>query len=171
MDGLNPLAWRDMFITVATSAAALLGLVLVAVSLHAEQVEGHPILRNRARVALLALGAILIVALAGLIPDINAFWYGATAVVVNLGYVGLLAWSLATAYRGAQGLPRYVLLRATPNLLALVSAAGGISLMVGKGPGLYLLAPSMIVVLPVILFNVWSLLFASELHESKPVPH
>ena len=168
MDALNPLAWRDMFVTVGTATAALLGLVLVAISIHLEQVEANPILRNRARVALLALGSILIVSLAGLIPDVTAFWYGAMVVGVNVGFTGLLIRSLVTTHREAHGLPSYVWRRATPNLIALVSAAGGISLMAGKGPGLYLVAPSMIVVLPVMLFNVWSLLFASELLGSKP---
>ncbi len=169
MDAMNPLAWRDMFITLGTAAAALLGLVLVAISLHLERAERNPILRNRARVPILALGATLVVSLVGLIPDITAFWYGAMAVAVNVGFIGLVGWSLVTANREAHGLPSYVWRRATPNLLTLVSVAGGISLMVGEGPGLYLVAPSMIVVLLVILFNVWSLLFASELHGTKPV--
>lgn len=168
MDGLNPSAWRDFFTVAGTAAAALLGLVLVAISLHVEKVEGHPLLRNRARGSLQTLGLILILSLAALVPHISAFWFGAVTLVVEAAGLGLLIWGLRTANREAGSLPRGVWLRSIPNALILLTIAAGISLTLGKGPGIYLMAPQFVLVLPAMLFSVWSLLFAPELRPKKP---
>jgi hypothetical protein len=163
MDGLNPQAWRDFFTVAGTAAAALLGLVLVAISLHVEKVEGHPLLRNRARGSLQTLGLILALSLVALMPGITAFWFGAITLVVEAAGLGLLVWGLWTAGQEAGGLPLGVWLRSIPNAVILLTIAAAISLMFGKGPGIYLMAPQFILVLPAMLFSVWSLLFAPEL--------
>lgn len=99
MDGLNPQAWRDFFTVVGQAAAALLGLVLVAISLHAENVERHPLPRNRARNALQTLGLVLVLSLAALVPHITAFWFGATTLVLTLPAVSLAMWGLWSTHR------------------------------------------------------------------------
>ena len=167
MDGLNPQAWRDFFTVAGTAAAALLGLVLVAISLHVQNVEGHPILRNRARGSLQTLGLILVLSLVALMPNISAFWFGAITIVVVATALGLLTWGLWTAHREAHGLPWGVWLRSAPNALSLLIIAAGVSLMLGQGPGIYLMAPPFILVLPTMLFSVWNLLFAPELQGDK----
>lgn len=163
MDGLNPQAWRDFFMVAGTAAAALLGLVLVAISLHVEKVEGYPLLRNRARSSLQTLGLILVLSLVALMPGITAFWFGTVTLVVDAAGLALLVWGLWTANQQAHGLPTGVWLRSIPNALLLLGMAAGISLTLGKGPGIYLMAPSFILVLPAMLFSVWNLLFAPEL--------
>ena len=167
MDGLNPAAWRDFFTVAGTAAAALLGLVLVAISLHVEKVEGHPILRNRARGSLQTLGLILILSLAALVPDISAFWFGVVTLVVEVAGLALLIWGLWTANKQAGALPLGVLLRSIPNSLILLTIAAGISLILHKGPGIYLMAPQFVLVLPAMLLSVWSLLFAPELRPEE----
>ena len=159
MDGLNPQAWRDFFTVAGTAAAALLGLVLVAISLHLEKVEGHPLVRNRARGSLQTLGLILVLSLFALMPGITAFWFGAITLVVEAAGLGLLAWGLWTANRQAGSLPLGVWLRSIPNALVLLTIAAGISLTLGKGPGIYLMAPQFILVLPAMLFRGWGPLF------------
>ena len=104
MDGLNPQAWRDFFMVAGTAAAALLGLVLVAISLHVEKVEGHPLLRNRARSSLQTLGLILVLSLVALMPGITAFWFGVLTLVVDAAGLALLVWGLWTANQQARGL-------------------------------------------------------------------
>jgi modulator of FtsH protease len=163
VDGLNPQAWRDFFTVAGTAGAALLGLVLVAISLHVEKVEGHPLLRNRARGSLQTLGLILVLSLAALVPQITALWFGVVTLVVEAAGLGLLIWGLWIANRQAGRLPLGVWLRSVPNALILLTIAAGISLTLGKGPGIYLMAPQFILVLPAMLFSVWSLLFAPEL--------
>lgn len=168
MDGLNPQAWHDIFSVAAGASAALLGLVLVAMSLHPKEMERSPTLRNRARLNIAALGALLTVSLVDLVPDVTAFWFGAALVAVTLGYLLLVISGSLSAYRGSRRRPPLALwLWLSPNLSLLLSIAAGISLMLGKGPGLYLQVPPLVLGLPVVLFNVWELLFAPALHESS----
>lgn len=167
MDGLSPQAWRDFFTVAGTAAAALLGLLLVAISLHAEKVEGHPLLRNRARGSLQTLGLILILSLVALVPDITALWFGAITLVVETAGLALLVWGLWAANQQTHGLPSGVWLRSLPNGLILLTIAAGISLVLGKGPGIYLMAPQFVVVLPAMLVSVWGLLFAPELRSQE----
>ena len=168
MDESNVPAWHDFFTVSGTAAAALLGLVLVAISLHLEQIERDPLLRNRAFVTLQALTTALVISLVALIPHVTALWFGAITVAVNAAYIGLLGWSLLNARRMAGGIPGHVWRRVIPNALALVSMAAGISLMLGQGPGLFLLAPSVILLLPAMMFSTWNLLFPPELHLPNP---
>jgi len=84
-------------------------------------------------------------------------------VLVEAGGLGLLLWGLWTANQQVGRLPLGVWLRSIPNALVLLTMAAGISLTLGKGPGIYLMAPQFILVLPAMLFSVWSLLFAPEL--------
>jgi len=160
---LDPQAWHDFFGVAGTAAAALLGLVLVAVSLRVESVEAHPILRNRARTAILILGGLLVLSLVALFPGISALWFGLATLAIEAVRIGLTVSWLYVAARSASGLPRSVWLRTTPNLLTVLSVAGAVSLIAGRGPGIYLMATAFVLTLGPMLFSVWGLLFAPEL--------
>jgi hypothetical protein len=166
VDSLNPQAWHDFFSVAGTAAAALLGLVLVAISLRIEAVEAHPILRNRARAALQTLGGLLLVSLVALVPDINAFWFGTATLVLEVIRIALTIWGIVTARQAAGGLPPSVWVRTIPNALSLMSLAGAISLILDRGPGIYLLAAAFILTLAPMLYTVWGVLFAPELRRS-----
>ena len=57
MDPYQPAQWHDFFITVGGGAAALTGLVVVAMSLHVRAIAADPALRHRARSILTGLAA------------------------------------------------------------------------------------------------------------------
>jgi hypothetical protein len=57
MDPYQPAQWHDFFITVGGGAAALTGLVVVAMSLHLRAIAVDPALRHRARSILTGLAA------------------------------------------------------------------------------------------------------------------
>jgi len=57
MDPYQPAQWHDFFITVGGGAAALTGLVVVAMSLHLRVIAVDPALRHRARSILTGLAA------------------------------------------------------------------------------------------------------------------
>jgi hypothetical protein len=164
---LDPQSWHDFFGVAGTAAAALLGLVLVAISLRVEAVEAHPILRNRARSAIQILGGLLLLSLVALFPGIGAVWLGLSALVLEVGRIGLTVGGLVAAARSASGLPRSVWLRTTPNLLTLLSVGGAVSLLAGRGPGIYLIAAAFVLTLGPMLFSVWGLLFAPELRGAR----
>lgn len=154
--------WHDFFGVVGTAAAALLGLVLVAITLRVAVVEAHPVLRNRARSAIQILGGILLISLVALFPGLDAFWFGLATLVLEVGRIALIGWGLVGAARSG-GLPRSVWLRTTPNFLTLLSVGGALSLIAGRGPGVYLIAGALVLTLGPMLFSVWGLLFAPEL--------
>jgi hypothetical protein len=58
MDTYRPEQWHDFFIMVGGGAAALTGLVVVAMSLHLDVIAGDAVLRHRARSILAGLAAV-----------------------------------------------------------------------------------------------------------------
>ena len=161
--GLQPAAWHDLYVALATTFGALLGLVLVAISIHIHEVEENPILRQRARATIQALASLVTLALCVLIPGQGTFWLGIEFVAIMVAYLGLLVAGIRTTRRVAGGFPTNVWLRFTPNAVALFTIAGGVSLIADSGPGLYLLLPTVLLGVPSATFNLWSLLFAPEL--------
>jgi modulator of FtsH protease len=62
-------SWQNFYVMVGGAAAALTGLILVAVSLHLPAILGHPLYRDRAFTSLQGLVTILVVAAAALTPQ------------------------------------------------------------------------------------------------------
>jgi hypothetical protein len=62
-------SWQNFYVMVGGAAAALTGLILVAVSLHLRAILAHPLYRDRAYTSLQGLVTILVVAGAVLTPQ------------------------------------------------------------------------------------------------------
>ena len=60
--------WHDFYIMTGGAAAALTGLVVVALSLHAKTIMSHPLFRDRAFAAIVALMTQVFLAAAVLVP-------------------------------------------------------------------------------------------------------
>jgi hypothetical protein len=56
----DPAVWRDYFVMVGGGAAALTGLVFVAMTLHLEDIVNNPVHRHRARTILAGLTAVFL---------------------------------------------------------------------------------------------------------------
>src|ERR1700738_2906667 len=56
----QPALWHDYFAVVGTGAAALTGLVFVAMTLHLDDITRNPVHRHRARTILTGLTAVFI---------------------------------------------------------------------------------------------------------------
>ncbi len=152
--GLQPAAWHDLYVALATTFGALLGLVLVAISIHIDDVEGNPILRQRARATIQALASLVTLSLCVLIPGQGIFWFGVEFVAIMVAYLALLVFGIWHTHRAAGGFQMNVWLRFSPNAVALFTIAGGISLIAGSGPGLYLLLPTVLLGVPSATFNL-----------------
>jgi hypothetical protein len=157
------LEWRDFFVTTATVAGALVGLLFVAVSLHLRLLseDRHADLRLDARSNLIGYVVALSLSLVPLIPQPLS----ALAVENLVAFVALLGVSVRTWPNLLRSRPRvydrtYVWFR-----VALL-AATDISLLVG-GVGLlgmqiwpiYLLAAGVASVLVVSIFRTWDIIF------------
>src|ERR1700733_8606398 len=74
--------WHDLFIAEAGAAAALAGLLFVAVSINLKQILAFPVLPARAAAALVTLIVALIVSTLALVPGQNRTVLGAELIIV-----------------------------------------------------------------------------------------
>ena len=155
MIAYDPAEWHDLFVACAGAAAALAGLLFVAISINLERILAYPTLPARALEAVVLLGAVLIVSLFGLVPDV-----GRTTLGVELLVIGLVATAVATASIARN--PGEV--RWLGNRIALtvpgtaLYAVGGVSLMAGAGGGLYWILAGIVAAFIGSLASAWVLL-------------
>jgi modulator of FtsH protease len=163
MTAYQPEQWHDMFVAMAGAAAALTGLIFVAVSINLEQVLKYPALPPRAVETLSILIGLLGLSVFVLIPGQSLTALGAEILVLGLvtGAV-LLAKRIRLPRAAGQPLtwtvtPVAVILAAT-----LPMAAAGISVLVRGGGGLYWLVAALVLGFAGAVFNAWILLV--EIH-------
>ena len=154
MDSLQPERWHDFFIATAGAAAALTGLLFVALSLHIERIASDTIYRNMARGSLIGLVQTLVLSLVVLVRQ-PASWTGIELMVVSVGYiVANASYQVISFQRMQWRVPRVTLVRGSlGHLLAIAGLVGGLNLLLQFGPGLYVIA---FIAITVILWNLWN---------------
>jgi hypothetical protein len=161
--GYQPELWQNYFVAQAGAAAALAGLVFVAVSLNLKIILRYPHLPGRVGQALISLVQLLLAAMVVLVPHQSS-----QAALLILG-MAVLALLLAMQWRGVQRLQarRSVsgqarLLKAqiitTSQLVSLPTAIAGATLLAKAGGGLAWLVPGTLLALIVALADAWVLL-------------
>lgn len=152
------LEWNDLFVMAGGAAAALAGLIFVAVSLNHEHVLQNPVLPAIAAQTLGLLIGLVLLSIVVLTPGQPDGVVGVEVLVVG---VGLLAFVLTASLRTRQHDVRpwwtasRVLLGATATLPAV--AAGGL-LALGCGGGRYALSLDAATTLAVAAYYAWILL-------------
>jgi modulator of FtsH protease len=159
MDPYAPDPWHDFFLAAAGAAAALTGLLFVALSLHMRYIASERRYRNMARGSLIGLVMVLVQGLIALVRE-PAWWTGAEVAVIALLYLVLEGGYEFLTFRRAQWkVARGTLVRSgIGQLLALVGVVGGLGLVFQAGPGLYAVAFISIVIVVWNLWNAWVLL-------------
>ena len=159
MNAYDPGAWHDFFVTAGTAAAALTGLLFVALSIQLDRVLGHPEHRFRARGNFFGLTVVMVMALVVLMPSLSGRWLGVGLIVPNVAAAAVNAWHirrvLPTFFAGSIVFPLRV---ALSYVLILMGAVGGVSVMLGSGGGLMWPASESIGMLLIALLGAWSLL-------------
>src|SRR6478752_9851559 len=131
-------AWQNLYVTLGSSSAALIGLLFVAVSIHLGEVASNPGFRVRSYNQTLYLLTLLVEAILILVPQPVSF-LGAELIALNL--VGLWI-ALSTSYRfiykhrddrhrGGMKMSRAIPL----SVAYLFGMAGGIGLIQGLSGG------------------------------------
>ncbi len=150
--------WTDLFVACAGAAAALTGLVFVAVSINIERILAIPTMPERALQTLVALLGVVIVSVLALVPG-----QGDSELAVELLVAGIaVSATLALLGRGAlhtgrpptEVLPRIALFA----LAAVPFAVAGLSLLVGWGGGLYWVVAGILGAVVGGVVNAWVLL-------------
>jgi modulator of FtsH protease len=167
MQGLDPSAWEPFAAGQLGASAALLGLVVVGISINLREVVASPLLVNRAGEAVLLLGGLLVSSTLLLIPDQSTTAAGVELLAVGtvlLGGVGYLQRGLTSRPDGdgdrAGPAPRSSVV--TRRLLGLGAGAlmviAGVTLLADAGGGLNWWAAAVVVAYLGALANTWVLL-------------
>lgn len=153
-------SWSTLFSAETSASAALTGLLFVSLSINLQQIVKSRQLTARAGKALAMLTAVLVLSTICLIPGQSAFVLGA-----ELGAASIAIWTtigalhrLAVHMNPSIGPParRIHLVMAQASTLPMLLAA--ISLMLGRGGGLYWLVVGTLFSFLFALFDAWLLL-------------
>jgi modulator of FtsH protease len=155
----DPSEWTDLFVASAGAAAALAGLVFVAVSINLQRILALAGIPDRALQTVLMLLFVVVISIAALIPGQSHVALGTELLAIALCY---LAGLVLTARRSlpARDDPRPWLVG---QLLVLAIGAvpllvGALSVLVESGGGLYWIAAGMVGMISGAVANAWVLL-------------
>jgi len=166
----DPAAWHDFFLTAGTAAAALTGLLFVALSIHLDRILGDAEHRFRARGNFFGLTVVMVTSLIVLVPTLDARWLGAWLILTNAGAATLTTWHFRGVLPSFFGGSIVFQLRvALAYVLLIMGAIGGMSVILGAGGGLAWPAAESIGLLLIALLGAWSLLVGVAQNSDKQV--
>jgi hypothetical protein len=171
----QPELWRDLYVMLGTSSAALLGLLFVVTSLHLDEIIKNSGYRVRARSNSIFLVLTLVEAALILTPQPMAF------LGVELAVINLFGWSfpVRNSYRyyykdrelgkrGGLAIYRAAVIHAG----FLLGIAGGLCLTASSHWGMYLVTASYVTLLASVSMNAWSIMLgvgqAEETAKARP---
>jgi hypothetical protein len=157
--GYEAAEWHDLYVAVAGAAAALTGLLFVAMSINLARILELAILTSRAAESLGILVIVLLVSILVLTPGQSRELLGTELAVIEAATVAVLCVRLCRRER-RPGDPLYWTLTTfgIALLSTVPSAVGGLSLAIGTGGGLYWLVPGLVFSFVGAVYNGWVLL-------------
>jgi hypothetical protein len=162
-------AWHDFYVMAGGAAAALTGLVVVALSLHAKAIMSHPLYRDRAFAAIVALMTQVFLAAAVLVPSQSSLALGLEVGVVAVFWLARSLWAIPFIRGNAARLRgrAYEYRRSAKHwivewtawiawVMALIASAA--QLIAGSASGLYPLAAAMVLMFGSQVWSAWVLI-------------
>ena len=158
----DPAEWHDFYVMTGGAAAALTGLLFVAMSLHAREIMANRFFSNRAVGTLMSLASQLVISGGVLIPGQPITLLGAEVEGAALFFLGFIIRQMQTRGPNAPA----VASTWTHRLMEMVGGtiwivlfnAAGISLLLRAGGGLYLLAAVMFFMFAWNIYLAWVLI-------------
>ena len=155
----QPEAWKEFYVMLGGSVAALTGLLFVATSLHIAEIGKTPHFRTRAFGNTFELVGQLINSALVLTPQ-PVMWLGIELALFNTFLFFIIQVRFHIAWARAQA--RVELLRSIPGAIgALLGILGGASLIVQSGGGLYLSLLGTLMLIWVVVWNAFDMMIAS----------
>jgi modulator of FtsH protease len=150
--------WSSFFAGQLGAAAALTGLLFVAVSINLARILQFSHLPTRAAETLLALVSVLVVCTFALIPRQSAQAYG-----FEIGATGLIFWALSTrslirSRKFDRQYVRFTTRFVLTQLPALPFVIAGALLIAGRFSGVYWIVPGILLSFAAGIFGAWVLL-------------
>ena len=152
--------WSDFFLGEVGAAAALAGLVIVAVSINLQRILAFPQLPGRAGEMLIMLVGALLASSVALLPGQPAKIFGWEILTIGAFVTVAPLWIQIRALIAVKDQPlHWWLWRLVIVFLAgLPMIAGGILLIAGDESGVYWVAASVLVIVAATVWNAWVLL-------------
>jgi O-antigen/teichoic acid export membrane protein len=154
--------WHDYFVTTATVAGTLVGLLFVALSIHLRVLsdERHADLRQDARAILLWFVVAMTLALLPLIPQ-SLVALGQELLVVFVLIVVMTVRSVPMLFRSSEMYDRGNRLIRGALLIAgwATTLAGGLAFIAGQVWPVQMLAASIFVLIVMAVFRTWDIVF------------
>ena len=152
-------AWHDFFMTVGGGAAALTGLVFVAMSLHLDQIALNAAHRHRARTVLTGLTAVFIRCALVLMGKQSGQAVAVELIVVLIGVELVLYRSIRQALAASDASDPALLWRTIGSFSCLVvEQAGALALLFGNAGGLYVVGVGMMASFIFMVTGAWLLI-------------
>lgn len=160
MTGDRAADWADFAVATAGAAAALSGLLFVAVSINIQRILSYPNLPGRAAQTLIMLVVPLVVSILVLIPAQPSGLLAAELIAVGVFGGAALGWLARPSTRSPQETRgNWLVGRFLPAIaIGVLLVAAGITLARGAGGGLYWIAPAVLAAFLAGLSNAWVLL-------------
>jgi len=160
MAAYDALDWHDFYVMTGGAAAALTGLLFVAMSLHSKAITSNRFFSNRAIGSLLSLMLQLFISAAVLVPQQTTTQAGAE---VELGALFFLVFTVSSILRGVFRLAPSSAKRRVGEWIGgivwiALFLASGVSLILEAGGGFYLLAIVMVLMFGWNVYNAWILI-------------
>jgi len=156
-------SWQNLYIMLGSSAAALTGLLFVAVSLQMKSIVKDPVLRVRASANTIMTVMLVINAAIILVPQ-SVVAIGIELCAAAFVYITWAGWRLVHIRRSGRKTPVRAVISMSLNLLGII---GGLSLIFHTGGGMYITTIQFIAVLGWVVFNAWSLLLDANLGQDN----
>jgi len=156
-------AWQNFYVMTGGAAAALTGLLFVAMSIHSKAIMAHPVFGSRAVTTLISLLTQLALAGVVLAPGQSVLVQG---IEVETAALLSVLWSAISIWRVRQELvvsETRSAFRVTMEILGgsiwlILFLASGLSLILRVGGGFYLLAVVMLFMFGWNVYFCWSLI-------------
>jgi modulator of FtsH protease len=158
MASYSPIIWHDFFIGTIGAAAALTGLLFVAISINLEQILKYPQLPGRAAGTLGILVSGLVVSGFALAPGQENRTLGIEIAAAGVIVAAQAVW--VTHGKGTPDEPNSWIIQHLASLLlpSIAFVVGGLSLIAGRGGGLYWVFAGILIVFVSASINAWVLL-------------
>ena len=155
--------WQDFFVMVGTGAAALTGLVFVAMSLNVAAIKGDTAHRYRASGSLTGLASVFMLSGLVLMGGQHHQAAGAEVLIVAAGTAAFFAWRFLRTRRFRRDDTALGVYRSLGSTICyLVEMAGAMLLIGGDSFGLYLIAVGIMVSFYFMISGAWLLFVGAE---------
>ena len=160
-------SWHDYFLMVGGGAAALTGLVFVAMSLHLDQIALNIAHRHRARTVLTGLTAVFIRCALVLMAGQSAQAIALELILVLVGVEIILFLSIRQAMRASEAADPALLWRTIGSFACLVTEQlGAVVLFTGDARGLYAVGVGMMASFVFMVSGAWLLIVGVRREEA-----